>query len=176
MRKVIFGGACSLDNYIARQDGAIDWLMWSDEVAEISAASWQRFDTVLMGRKTFEAALRLGQSPAMPSVATFVVSHTLNPPEDRSYSVISDNVGDAVRAMKNVDGKDICLMGGGVLANSLFEEGLIDVLEMNVHPLLLGTGLPLFNPMSRQLNLELREARTLGNGCMILAYDVAYPG
>ena len=53
MRKVIFGGANSLDNYFAREDGSVDWLMWSDEAAKIMAEMWPRFDVMLMGRKTW---------------------------------------------------------------------------------------------------------------------------
>ena len=57
MRKIIFGGANSLDNYFARKDNSIDWLMWSDEAQALMAEFWQRFDTILMGRKTYEVAL-----------------------------------------------------------------------------------------------------------------------
>ncbi len=57
MRKIIFGGANSLDNYIARPDHAVDWLLWCDEAAALMAGVWQTIDTILMGRKTYEFAL-----------------------------------------------------------------------------------------------------------------------
>ncbi len=60
MRKVIFGGANSLDNFIARKDGGIDWLLWSDEVSQVIAETWKTIDTILMGRKTYEPALKQG--------------------------------------------------------------------------------------------------------------------
>ena len=60
MRKITFGGANSLDNYLARPDHAVDWLMWGDEVAAVMAEYWKTIDTVLMGRKTYEVALRSG--------------------------------------------------------------------------------------------------------------------
>jgi len=60
MRKVTFGAANSLDNFIARKDGAVDWLLWSDEAAAVMKDFWQRIDTVLMGRKTYEAAVGKG--------------------------------------------------------------------------------------------------------------------
>ena len=63
MRKVTFGGASSLDNFIARRDDAVDWLMWSDEAAEITRDFWQNIDTVLMGRKTYEVAQRFSKGP-----------------------------------------------------------------------------------------------------------------
>ncbi|MGB8507730.1 MAG: hypothetical protein WCD76_04950, partial [Pyrinomonadaceae bacterium] len=61
MRKVIFGGANSLDNYIARADDAVDWLMWTDETAKVTAAFWKTVDTVLMGRKTYEVGCRMSK-------------------------------------------------------------------------------------------------------------------
>ena len=57
-RKVTFGGACSLDGFFARKDDSVDWLMWSDEAGEIMQNYWKTVDTVLMGRKTYEVALR----------------------------------------------------------------------------------------------------------------------
>jgi dihydrofolate reductase len=61
MRKVTFGGANSLDNYLARPDHAVDWLLWGEEAAAYMADYWKTIDTILMGRKTYEVALRSGQ-------------------------------------------------------------------------------------------------------------------
>ena len=60
MRKVTFGGANSLDNFIARKDDAVDWLMWSNEAAAVMTDYWKTIDTIVMGRKTYEVALRMG--------------------------------------------------------------------------------------------------------------------
>ena len=65
-------------------------------------------------------------------------------------------------------------MGGGELARSLFEAGLIDELGFNIHPVLLGAGIPLFHPMSRQINLKLLECKTLKNGCVMVTYRVKH--
>jgi dihydrofolate reductase len=64
MRKVTFGGASSLDNFIARKDDAVDWLMWSNEVAEILKDFWKPFDAIVMGRRTYEVSLKMGGGPA----------------------------------------------------------------------------------------------------------------
>jgi hypothetical protein len=76
MRKVVFG-ANSLDNYFTRKDHSTDWLRWSNEAAAVTAAYWKRFDTVLMGRKTYEVALRHsnGKAPYRDK-QTFAVSRT----------------------------------------------------------------------------------------------------
>ncbi len=61
MRKVTFGVANSLDNYIARKDGEVDWLMWSDEVMSTITEFWKTIDTVVMGRKTYDPTLKHNQ-------------------------------------------------------------------------------------------------------------------
>src|SRR4029078_10947133 len=76
MRKVTFGGASSLDNFIARNDDSVDWLKWNREVDEIFAKYWQTVDTVVMGRRTYEVAARMG-SGAYPGVKNYVCSRML---------------------------------------------------------------------------------------------------
>ena len=83
MRSVVFGGANSLDNYFARKDDAVDWLIWSDEASEFMSTYWKRFDTVIMGRKTYEAALRIGGGASYPGMRTVVFSRTLKKAGDK---------------------------------------------------------------------------------------------
>lgn len=172
MRKTVFGGANSLDNFIARPDHAVDWLMWGDEVAAITAQFWTTIDTVLMGRKTYEVAERMGQGDGYPGVKNYVFSRTLDEKSGGNVTIVRDEAAGFVRRLKEQDGKDICVMGGGELARSLFEAGLIDEVGFNIHPVLLGQGIPLFHPMSRQIDLELKECRTFKNGCVYVAYRV----
>jgi dihydrofolate reductase len=175
MRKVTFGGANSLDNYLARTDHAIDWLMWGDEAAAVMADFWKTIDTVLMGRKTYEVALRSGHGGgSYPGVETYVFSRTLKQSSDAGVTIISGDATEFVRGLKQREGKDICLMGGGDLARSLFEADLIDEIGFNIHPVLLGSGIPLFHPMSRQIDLELRECRAFTNGCVLVSYRVKH--
>ena len=176
MRKVTFGGANSLDNYLARPDHAVDWLMWGDEAAAVMADYWKTIDTVLMGRKTYEVALRSGHGGGDPGVTTYVFSRTLPAGRHGGVTIIAADAVDFVRDLKRQDGKDICLMGGGELARPLFEAGLIDEIGFNIHPVLLGSGIPLFHPMSRQIDLELRECRAFKNGCVLVNYRVKHPG
>jgi dihydrofolate reductase len=176
MRKVTFGGANSLDNYIARTDDAVDWLMWTDEVAEITAKFWKSIDTVLMGRKTFEVAMRQskGKANPYPGIKSYVFSRTLKKSEAKGVEVVSENATAFVRELKSQAGKDICVMGGGDFARSLFEANLIDEIGFNVHPILLGKGIPLFHEMKQQINLELINCQPLKNGCVVLSYRVKH--
>jgi dihydrofolate reductase len=172
MRKVTFGVANSLDNYIARPDGAVDWLMWSNEAADVMKDFWQKIDTILLGRKTYEVGLRhsKGKNP-YPGIKTYVFSRTLKKAE--GVEIVAENAAEFVRDLKaRDDGKEICVMGGGDFAKTLFEAGLIDEIGFNIHPVLLGQGIPLFLEMNRQIDLELIEARPFKNGCVYVLYRV----
>ena len=88
--------------------------------------------------------------------------------------MIRDDAAARVRDIRAQEGKDLCLMGGGELARSLFEAGLIDEIGFNIHPVLLGAGIPLFHPMNRQIDLELKECRPFKNGCVYVTYRVKH--
>jgi dihydrofolate reductase len=175
MRKVIFGGANSLDNYLARPDGAVDWILWSDETAELMKDMWSRFDAMVMGRKTYEHGKKLAPKGAKNPYARFrtvVFSTTLDPSEENEVEIVSTDPGEFVRDLKAEEGKDICVMGGGELGRTLLEAGVIDEIGFNIHPVLLGEGIPLFHKMNRQIALELAECRQFKNGCVYLNYRV----
>lgn len=173
MRKVTFGGAASLDNFFARKDDSVDWLLWSDEVGEIMKSYWETIDTVLMGRRTYEVAMRSGgEGGSYPGIKTYVFSRTIKQPSDSSTIFVDEDAATFVQRLKNEEGKDICVMGGGVLAKSLFEAGVIDEVGINVHPVLLGSGIPVFYEMPRQIDLELIKCQQLSTGCVVLTYNV----
>ena len=176
MRKVVFGGANSLDNYFARKDDAVDWLMWNDEVGKIMADYFKSFDTMVMGRRTYEVALRMGHNGSNPGMKTYVFSRTLKPKAGKSLEITSEDVAEFVARIKQEDGKDICIMGGGLLAKALFEADLIDEIGFNIHPVLLGSGIPLFHEMNHQIDLELIECKPFKNGCVLVSYRVKRAG
>ena len=176
MRKITFGGANSLDNFFARKDDAVDWLMWSDEVTEIMKDYWANIDCIVMGRKTYEAALRMNPSGGGGSpygdMKTYVFSRTLEPCLKDGVEIVAEDAAGFVKELKEQEGKEICLMGGGDLAKTLLEAGLIDEIGFNIHPVLLGSGIPLFHEMKKQIDLELIECRALKNGCVYVLYRV----
>jgi len=174
MRKVTFGGANSLDNFIARKDDTYDWLLWNKEAQQIMKDYWKTIDTMVMGRRTYEVAQRQGGGGSYPGVKTYVFSRTIKKRNTKALSFVAEDAASFVRRLKEQEGKDICVMGGGVLAKSLFEADLIDEIGFNIHPVLLGSGVPLFHEMSRQIDLELKECRPLSNGCVYVSYDVKH--
>lgn len=179
MRKVVFGGANSLDNYFARKDDAVDWLMWSDEVGKIVSDYFKTFDTIVMGRRTYEVAVASGHGGGggtYGGMKTYVFSRTLKPRSTKNLEITSEDVAEVVGRLKQQEGKDICIMGGGLLAKSLFEANLIDEIGFNIHPVLLGSGIPLYYEMSHQIDLELIDCKTLKTGCVLVTYRVLPPG
>lgn len=174
MRKVTFGGANSLDNYIARKDDAVDWLLWGKEAEAHMKKFWASIDTVLMGRKTYEVAQRhsQGKSNPYPGIKSYVFSRTLKKGADPNVEIIAEDAAEFVQKLKSQPGKDICVMGGGDFAKTLFEAGLIDEIGFNIHPVLLGSGIPLFYEMQRQIDLELLACKPFKNGCVLVTYRI----
>ena len=170
MRLVTYGAACSLDGFIARADGDIDWLLMTDDARKVMAEYWPRIDTVLMGRKTWEQAAAMGGGGGYPGVGTYVFSRTMAMDPTPGVTLVKEDAGEFVRRLKRGKGKDICVMGGGEFARSLFEAGVIDEVGINVHPVLLGSGIPLFRDPGRQVNLRLVECRPMQKGCVMLTY------
>jgi dihydrofolate reductase len=169
VRLVTFGLANSLDNFIAREDHSTDWLVWDDEVAAITAEYWKTIDTVVMGRKTYEVALKHGIT-AYPEVKNYVFSRTLGPRD--GVEIVNEDPVAFMQRLKQEPGKGICVMGGGELAYTLLQAGLIDELGLNIQPVLLGSGIPLFHGMQKQINLELLESRQLKCGSVYVRYRI----
>jgi len=173
MRKVTFGIANSLDNYIARKDGAIDWILGGEESNSAMTEFWKTIDAVVIGRKTGEPVLNSGTPfPTYPGVKNYVLSRTLKESPDENVEIIREDAAEFVRKLKMGEGKGIFVMGGGLLAKPLLEANLIDEVEVNIHPVLLGSGIPLFHEMSHQIELELIECKSFKNGCVSISYRV----
>jgi dihydrofolate reductase len=138
---------------------------------------WKKMDTIVMGRKTYEATRKMieaGEAPpedASGGVTSYVLSRTLTAVAPGATLVGEDGAA-FVRRLKQQPGKDIFIIGGGELGRSLLEAGLIDRVGVNIHPILLGSGVPLFHGMSRQIDLELEECRAFKNGCIYASYRV----
>jgi dihydrofolate reductase len=177
MRKVKYSVANSLDNFIARKDGEFDWILMNADYGMDKFFS--SIDTMLIGRKTYEITLSHSAGSfegkgdnSFKGIKSFVFSRTLKESPSKDVQVVSENAGEIVRSLKNKEGKDIWLMGGGELAKSLFDENLVDEISLSVHPILLGSGIPLFHEINRQIDLELMECKPHKNGVVQLFYRV----
>jgi dihydrofolate reductase len=171
MRKVVYGGAMSLDGFIAGPNGEYDWIVMDPDID--FAAMVAEFDTFLIGRKTFEAMRRMGSgAQPMPGIQNIVFSRTLNPAEYPDVTIRAD-AERVVADLRTKPGKDIALYGGGELFRSLLAAGLVDRVGFSVIPVLLGGGIPLLPPPAERTKLTLRQHRVYTKtGIVGLEYDI----
>jgi dihydrofolate reductase len=170
MRNVVYSAAMSLDGYIAGPNGESDWIVIDPELD--FGAMFARFDTILLGRKTYEATRTAGGG-GMPGVKSYVFSRTLRQVDARAVTV-SDDPLQTVPNLKAQPGKDIWLFGGGSLFRSLLELGLVDTVEVAIIPVLLGGGVPLLPETPERAGLRLVEHQVYEKtGTVTLEYAVA---
>jgi dihydrofolate reductase len=171
MRLVRYGGAMSLDGYIAGPNGEYDWIVMDPEID--FAGIMAQFDTFLIGRKTFEAMMRMGtDGKPTPGIQNIVFSRTLRP-SDYPHVTVSADAERVVTELRAKPGKDIALFGGGELFRSLLAAGLVDRVEMSLIPVLLGGGIPLLPSPAGRATLKLRKQRLYQKtGIIGLEYDI----
>jgi dihydrofolate reductase len=169
-RRVIYSVAMSVDGYIAGPNGEADWIVMDPDIDFRSMLS--RYDTVLMGRKSFEAAKKMGGGGSMPGAKAYVFSRTLQQRDCKGVTV-SATPAETIAAIKAAPGKDLWLFGGGSLFQSLLSLGLVDAVEIGVIPVLLGGGVPLLAPSSSRAHLTLTGHRVYPKtGTVMVEYAV----
>ena len=190
MRNIIVHEFVSLDGVMQAPGGAQEdtdggfkhggWTIpyWHDDIGTRFFATMSDADTLLLGRKTweihgtaFEAMEGEPFADALNAIKKVVVSTTLASPDLwRNSTLISSNVVDEVRKLKEQDGKNILMDGSSVLIHTLAENDLIDEYMLHVYPLVLGSGKRLF-PDGKRLNLKLVESEVLPTGVIFQKYQ-----
>ena len=170
MRQLVYSVAASLDGFIAGPNGEYDWIVRDPSIdfGEI----FGRFDTLVMGRHSYEGILREGHSVEEFGMKAFVASTTLDPAKHADVTIVSADLAKTVSELKSKSGKDIWLFGGGNLFRSLLDAGLVNRVDVALIPVLLGGGIPLI-PQGRRWPLQFRDSRTFPSGIVSLTYGVA---
>src|ERR1700722_12311212 len=171
MKRLCYSVATSLDGYIAGPEGEYDWIV-NDPTMDL-AAQFSGYDTLLMGRLTYELAQSQPGMLKTMGMKVVVVSTTLKPSEHEEATILARDVPAAVSALKAEPGpqpgKDIWLFGGGVLFRSLLDAGLVDSVEVAMSPILLGSGVPLI-PAGKRWPLRLEDSKIYPSGIVLLRY------
>lgn len=171
MRKIILGVAVSLDSFIEGPKGEYDWC-FTDQDYGLSDF-FKRIDTMFFGRKSYELTLTMGDNGSIgfPKLKEYIFSTTLDKVKEGA-TLIKGDIKTEVEKIKNEKGKDIWLFGGAGLTTSLLNLGLVDELSLAVHPILLGSGKPLFSNIKDRINLTLVDTKTFSTGLVSLTYTL----
>ena len=190
MRQLVYYVATTLDGFIAHTDGSFDGFTWGDAFgAELfqhypetipahlhpegkPPSENKKFDTVLMGRKTYQVGLKEGITSPYPTLDQYVFTRSMSKSPDAQITLVANDAATVVRSLKNQPGMDIWLCGGGELATMLHQANLIDQLIIKLNPVLFGSGIPLFAGSIAQTELELLESKAFPSGHTILHYSV----
>jgi dihydrofolate reductase len=175
MRKVKLFIASSLDCYIAREDGSIDWLFTDEDYGYTKF--YDSIDTILIGRKSYDKSLTFDEYP-FKGKKVYVFTRKNGGGKKNKNSQQNDveymdtNIEDFVTRLSQSVGKDIWLLGGGEIVSLLLNVGVIDEIILSIHPVILGKGIPLFSNIQKQVKLKLENAMYFDSGLTQLCYKV----
>ena len=172
MIDVIYYVATSLDGYIATEEGDVDWLSQFESSAEDHgfAELYSAVDGLVMGSHTYEFSLKQSQWPA-PDKPSWVLTHRDLPVAHPSVTLTSNEPSRLIKSLAERGLKSLWLMGGGKVAASFRENGLISHYIIAIMPIILGDGIPLFTSVPRQDLLKLTETKSYASGIVQLSYE-----
>lgn len=172
MKKIRLFIASSLDGYIARNSGEVDWLFTDADYGY--AEFFASIDTVIMGAKTYRQILEFGEYPYKGKKG-FVLSKTWQGKDD-NVEFVGGDFKSFINTLRNGPGGDIWLVGGAEIIYYFIKQGLLDELILSIHPIILGDGIPLIvKDANLETKLELKEVKSFESGLLQVSYDINYP-
>ena len=172
MRRLILNSAVSLDGYIAKADGSVDWLHDPDyEIPDEDyglGAFYKSIDTTLMGNNTYQGILQFDVPFPYPETTNYVFTRSRDHRDTEYVNFISEDVVKFVKKLKAGKGEDIWLIGGGQVNTLLLENNLIDLIILTIVPRILGKGIPLFPDIKEDIKFDLCATREYGSGLLQL--------
>jgi dihydrofolate reductase len=186
MKKLIFFMHSSLDGFVARPNGEMNWIKFDDAMFDFVGTMTEQADTALYGRVTYQmmesywptagdkpnaSKHDIEHSQWYNSVSKVVLSTTMKDDGQQNVMVISDNISENINKIKQQGGKNILIFGSPSASNALLQKGLVDEFWIFVNPVLLGQGIPLFKDITESVELELIETRTFNMGVIALHYS-----
>ena len=176
-RKIIVYIATSADGYIARKDGAVDWLDRPRTAGDYGIVKFYKsIDTILWGRKTYDLVLRFQkegkETPNMGDIKNYAFSRKSPKKVLPGFEFVKEPIKKFAKRLRSQKGKDIWMMGGAGLIGSFLDEGEIDEFIIHVIPTFIGEGIPLIAPRHRTVPLKLLSTKKFSDGVVRLHYSV----
>jgi dihydrofolate reductase len=171
MRKIILGVAVSLDGFIEGPNGEYDWCLTDQDYGMSEFV--KSIDAIFYGRKSYEMMLGLeqaGNSNPFAGIRSYVFSNTRTKPFEGA-ELVSGDIVEKVKAIRQQPGKNIWLWGGASLVTSFLNAGLIDEMNLAVHPIVLGAGKALFNDIDGRKHFTLKSSEAYSSGLVMLTYE-----
>ena len=185
MRRVIYSPMVSLDGFVERPDRSLDWGLIDEELHSFINDQQNQIDTYLFGRRMYEVMTYWETADTDPSNPEYVLefariwkrtvkivySKTLEQVQGNAR-LSRGNIVDEIAQLKAQPGQDMSV-GGATIAATLGHLGLIDEYQLFIHPVILGSGTPMFRASSKKINLRLVETHTFHSGVVLLRYQLA---
>jgi dihydrofolate reductase len=185
MRKIITTTWVTLDGFIAGPNGEMDWVIVDEEMGKYEDDMVSAADTLLLGRVTYQSFA--GSWPHVPdnpavspeekeyarkvnAMRKIVFSRTLDSVEWNNSRLVKEVVPEEIEQLKHEPGRDMVIYGSASLVRTLTNLGLIDEYQILVHPVILGSGKPLFQDIKDQVKLKLANTKTHPSGVVVLSY------
>lgn len=175
MRRIVYYVASSLDGFISGLNDDISAFAQGGLCVEQYLSDLQSFNTVIMGRNTYEFGYKYGLEPgqpAYPHMKHFIFSNNLSFENPHEQVQVQKLDSDFIRDLKGESGSDIYLCGGGVFSGWLLKEGLIDEIKLKLNPIVLGDGCKLFGDNPTNARFMLRDSKSYDDGMQLLTYQI----
>ncbi|KXS40381.1 dihydrofolate reductase [Methanolobus zinderi] len=170
MGKVNLFIAASLDGYISRPDGSVDWLFTDGDYGY--QEFYDSIGTVLMGRKTYDKVLEFGDYPYKDK-RSIVFTRQDHPFQDiDKLEFVSGDIGKFTDSLRLSESDGIWLVGGSQIIRLFLEQDLIDEIILSIHPIILGNGIPLFDRIKKEVHMELINNASFESGLAQLHYRI----
>jgi dihydrofolate reductase len=181
VRKITAGLAITLDGVV---ESPSSWMLFDDEMNAVISEGIGRSDAILLGRRTYLQFARLWPSLGsdvpladfMNSTPKYIVSSTLGTLDWANSSLVTGDLAAELARLRDQPGKNIQVPGSPTLVRSLLRDGLLDELSLMIQPIVLGSGMRLFDEMTEQVSLKLVESRTLSTGVLSVTYVLPASG
>ena len=185
MRNLIFFMHASLDGFVAKPKGELDWIKFNDEVFDFVGEMTNQADTALYGRITYGMMQSYWPTAAdkpnatkhdkehaewYKKVSKVVLSKTINETGLTKTTIIKDQLAEKINQIKKQSGKNILIFGSPSASESLLNERLIDEFWIFLNPIILGKGIPMFKEVKETIKLKLIESKTFDCGVIALHY------